>query len=75
MIRALAVVCMASAGTWLLAGAGWSLIAAAFLAYAMWPAEVQIRQVLTDFSTALAAARRAARLRRRPGGLDQSVGY
>jgi hypothetical protein len=56
MVRSFAVFALAFAGLWVLAGAGWALVAAAFLVFALWPQGAE---------TAVAAwQRRAARFGR-----------
>lgn len=57
MTRAWLVVGMASAGVWLLAGAGWGLVCAAVLVYAMWPRLAVVACALGRVSRGFAAAR------------------
>jgi hypothetical protein len=61
VIRVWLVTVLAAAGVWLLAGPGWGLIAAAVLAYVMWPQLTAFAGALTRVSASLAAVRHAAR--------------
>ena len=56
MARSVLAACLAFAGVWLLAGAGWALVAGACLVFALWPQGAE-----TAFSGALRVSGERAR--------------